>query len=563
MSDPPHERETAMTYTPVPPFRFVEAREGHSRYDDRNGEPCYFANRTFNTGPTFSYYGPVAGRGVNELTLDMALEAGEVDGLSLEETRALVSVQWRDDIVQCAKCDSVTSSSDVTTVDGVLWCDETCMAENATETCTRCEETVSVFYGVGSRDDYACDSCSANHTHYCDQCEATVWSDSDHHENHEDEDCKCEAPHQNFSIAGSDSVRYENDTIYDVVMAGGTVREDGFEAIRGLVFDWYVNSPGKDTINDNLRPQVLNAVDRMNATYKNGDGVFAKRLRSAVYKRTKQYVEHNPGMYGTEPVSIRDDLLSKIGVLAREYSSDFNQRVSITRDLNQSADDFGHEGSCWWTEYARSRCIFKANAGFGLRTWEEKPWGEEVTGRVWVIPCVVRRNRDFGGHLLHPTHGDAEAYVVFNGYGALEENAGPQALAAMTGMSVSAKRYPFGPEGMYVNSDSRIVAPADVLALNNLRTPWDLPAHGTLTEAEPDAEVDVEAEAGAAAVSAALTASIIENNPAPTTATQQAQVYAGMMSAMRESLLEWHLVDFPIEPLLFSQTPGPSTYDVS
>lgn len=78
-----------------------------------------------------------------------------------------------------------------------------------------------------------------------------------------------------------------------------------------------------------------------------------------------------------------------------------------------------------------------------------------------------------------------------------------------------------------------------------------MPTHGELTEAEPDAEVDVEAEAGAetvaASLSAALTASIIENNPAPMTSTQQGQLYAAV-SASQESLLEWH--------------PGPSIYNV-
>lgn len=336
----------------------------------------------------------------------------------------------------CDDCDDITPDGDITSVDGGYRkvCDD-CLDSNYSA-CARCDEHVpsddmrSVYAG----DEYVCESCCDNHYHYCDYCDYYVSdNDDDHHHGDNSSDC-CESPHDAQTFVMPDGTA--QDEIIEVTLPDGDITGDGMYEIRNVIFR---EVPNDDYV---LRDRLITAVYNVGSQYVTKDGKFSKRIAKYLHRHWS--------------TKASDDVLSKIGQAAQKASVGGTKRVAFTRQLNLSAEDFYHEGSCWWSEYSYSRCTLKSNGGLGMRTFSEEGY---VTGRAWVFP--LRRRED--GKLL-PTFdtSGADAFVVFNGYGDLSEAAQGRALAATVEGWVS-RKVGFDPGNMYVNAGGFLVGPADIV----------------------------------------------------------------------------------------------------
>ena len=445
-------------------YTFVEAREGYSLYRDDHGENVYFASRM----EAHNYYDKPTHFGANQLTVTLALHAAHYDRLGITEAQALLAPDTDESaLVACVECTAVGDGDEY---------NHTAAGERICEACTEnhymvceggCDEWVHQHDTVYAEDANLCEGCADEHTHWCDDCDARVFNDGDHYENH-DHDCDCEAPNQNFTLpvltAGADPIK--SDTTNEVRTQGGLVSEAArnqihqvVETALGIGFpnrSDYATPEEYEKVWHTVmvkRTAIHPAITQMDHAYKTAGGVYAKRLRSAIHKATKGLVANG---VADKQFTIDTATVEKVGQIARENSKGVDVKLSITRDLNQSADFFYHDDSCWWTDYSHSRCTLKNNHGFGVRSlgdpWDQG-WGAPATGRVWALPCTIT---DGALNATTSDDTDPDAYVVFNGYGELSETNGPQALAALVGMEVSTHRVSIDAD-MYVNSAAYVV----------------------------------------------------------------------------------------------------------
>lgn len=267
----------------------------------------------------------------------------------------------------------------------------------------------------------ACDECevTTRYTYTCDRCGQVMCSSCDdyHADAHQYdyEECDCEHPDQSFIFAG-----IQNDVTSSVALPAGHIDPTGIGQISGLL------------ANEGLWDAVY-ALNRVEHVWQTREGTFPKRLGKVLYK------EYNKA---TLPDAVR----AKVGNIAREFSGATNVTVAFTRDLNQSASAFYNGGSCWWSEESRSRCVFKENGGIGMRTFDENG---RVTGRAWVLPIIRQEN----GHAPTGDAQDADAFLVFNGYGELEGSKSARILAALTGHQVQRVSF-YCDSAMYVNGST-------------------------------------------------------------------------------------------------------------
>ena len=219
-----------------------------------------------------------------------------------------------------------------------------------------------------------------------------------------------------FSIT-VDGQSVANDVEFTVGLPAGVIDEMGAERIRTLL-----------RIDDQY--EAANQVDKVGLEWQRRDGNFTKRLGRATYNLTQR--------------AIPAHLLTEIGNIARQHTDGKDYTLAVTRDLNLSARDFGHPGSCWWMSYKASRCVLKTNGGFGLRSFGDG----EVTGRAWVMPVKSV------GYDFTPTF-DAQSpdgFIVFNCYGDLSEYSAARIVAQMSGMTYRKVRLSI--TNVYVNHDN-------------------------------------------------------------------------------------------------------------
>ena len=282
-------------------------------------------------------------------------------------------------------------------------------------------------------DDSVCDLCRRAGYSYCNYCEG--WypdDDADEHDHTRYDDC-CTSPQLEFTIRNDGCEPLANDTRVTVALPAGTISTEGLKEIqRYLYAQYYGNSLYYD-------------LDCLGDQWQAKGGNYAKRLSAHAYKN-----------YQTK---LTPEILSRVGVIARDHSNPVSTTVEVTRDLNQPPDAFYHEDSCWWqTSYGDSRCTLKTNGGFGLRTFKEydKEY-DRVSGRAWVLPL----RQDEHGQ-LNPTFNTLtpDAFVVFNGYGELSGYAAPRILAHMTGWTY--RKISFRCEPMYVNAGGYLIAPEEI-----------------------------------------------------------------------------------------------------
>ncbi|HEY1700744.1 MAG TPA: hypothetical protein VGG75_13610 [Trebonia sp.] len=286
--------------------------------------------------------------------------------------------------------------------------------------------------------DDTCANCLGRDYTYCEYCEGYYADEYEDEHDHDDEDgCGCVSPQESFTVRNDGAPPLANDTRVTVTLPAGIISAPGLDAIKSYLRQ-ELNVQGEST-------NLVYDLAVLGDLWQDKRGNYPKRLSRFAYT-----------VYG---VRLSPKILAQVGCIARDNSgSQSSYVVEVTRDLNLSAEDFYHEGSCWWTDYKESRCALKTNGGFGLRTFSSE-YGF-VSGRAWVMP--LRRMMDYGMP-LGPTF-DTEtpdAFMVFNGYGDLSEYAAARIMAHMTGWTY--RKTSFECEPMYINGkNGYLVAPEDI-----------------------------------------------------------------------------------------------------
>jgi len=327
-----------------------------------------------------------------------------------------------DDYTKCGDCDE--PYRDVTSVeDGDREVCESCLQRY--ETCDDCEELVRDTNSVEGDDRYVCEACIDDHYYWCDDCDCYYGEEHDHHR-----DGCCESPKQEFFLRIKDGSISQDERLTVTLPEG--VTSTGFYQIRDLVYSHVRSLEAPPTFGWHR------AVDKIHGETIGAEWVTDK---GTLPKRISRFLHREAG------ISLPATVLAEIGNVAKRDARSGEFHVEVTRDLNLDADEFAHGGSCWWGEYAVSRCILKTNGGFGLRSFGK--YGGWATGRSWVMPM----KRQFSGPILTPTFNtdDPDAYVVFNNYGNLGEGIGPVVFAHMLGWV--SRRIDFSVDDMWVNHD--------------------------------------------------------------------------------------------------------------
>jgi hypothetical protein len=320
----------------------------------------------------------------------------------------------------CGDCDE--NYRDTTSVeDGDREVCESCLQRY--EPCDECEELVRDTTTVEDGDRCVCEACIDNYYYWCESCDDYYREEHDHHR----EDC-CESPKQEFSLRIKDGSISQDERLTVTLPEG--VTSTGFYQIQNLIHSHVHSLEAPPT-------DWRRAVEKIHGETIGTEWVTGK---GTLPKRISRFLHREAG------ISLPATVLAEIGNVAKRDARSGEFHVEVTRDLNLDADEFAHGGSCWWTEYAVSRCILKTNGGFGLRCFGK--YGS-VAGRSWVMPM----KRQLSGPILTPTFNtdDPDAYVVFNNYGDLGEGIGPVVFAHMLGWVP--RRIDFSVDDMWVNHD--------------------------------------------------------------------------------------------------------------
>lgn len=324
--------------------------------------------------------------------------------------------------------------------------------------CVRCEELYS-HTTTTLNDEEVCDDCRANHWSFCEHCDGYYRDDDmdDHGHGSDEDDCGCESPATTFYLPNQGEM-LRNDERVTVALPAGRIDEEGFGAVARFLRLHASNRHWEDQLTTTVEAGQVTAYDALQALsfrlselgdqWQQRDGNFTKRLARFAYKE-----------YG---LKLPSEVISHVGNIVRAHAQGAEYDLSVTRHLNGSASDFYHEESCWWTSESEGRCALKSNGGFGLRTWgPDNGYGLYPTGRAWVMPM---RYDEEAYYNFAPTFDttSADAFLVFNGYGALEEYVAPKVLAQMLGMSYCKVAFKASP--MWINGDQAfLVGPVDIV----------------------------------------------------------------------------------------------------
>lgn len=333
--------------------------------------------------------------------------------------------------------------------------------------CHTCHAMVTQTWAIG-RYRY-CVECRDEDFLYCRNCDLWYPPGEVAEHRHGAASC-CESPLKQFTFPNGGSP-LANDTRVEVQMEPGHVDENGFQQIRNEIQN-YARTLGRVT--------YLDPESRQYRMYRMGSRLTDHAVGSALTDKSGNFATRvKRHAYKEFGLKLEPELLTRIGNIAADNAKGATYYVEVTRDLNLSAYEFGHGGSCWWTDYKGSRCSLKTNGGFGLRAFSAMG-GNRVIGRCWVLPI----RRDVDGNLA-PTFSTKHLFFVFNGYGVLEERVAPRLVAHMVGRPWKALSFNSDrAEGMYINNDSGwLVGDQSVL------DKWDrldvtLPHHSNLYETE-------------------------------------------------------------------------------
>lgn len=385
-----------------------------------------------------------------------------------------------DDIVFCAACrEPQWSMSDYVTHLGDIC--ESCADSDRYPMCEGCDERSAYWSSINGC--VICDSCRDSAYQYCDDCEEYYdnedFAEYHNHGRQRDDGC-CEAPAQSFSIRNDGAGTLGNDERVTVSLPSGVISEDGlYQIARRLMTiartmsNTYVHADGVAYYTEDARVADGSASEaeiaahatrlqgckmwdvasdvqmgKLGNEWQTRQGNFTKRLSRHAYKAGS---------------SIPADVLSEIGNIARAHSTGADYRIEITRDLNMSAADFFHEGSCWWGSYSESRCALKTNGGFGMRSFTD--YGD-VSGRAWVMPLRNASGDDAAPRFVPTFDTDGpDAWMVFNGYGQLDGYTPARIMAQMSGMTYRKVGFDCAP--MYVNNGGYLVTRESIASQYN------------------------------------------------------------------------------------------------
>jgi hypothetical protein len=245
-------------------------------------------------------------------------------------------------------------------------------------------------------------------------------------------------------------------------LPAGVITAEGLQAITNLLCKqghdlplppWSPVPTPETTAAYELRRKWIDlgyTIENIGPNWQGKDGNYTKRLSRYAYKT-----------YG---LRVPPEVISEVGNIARQHSEGSEVEVEVTRNLNLSAEDFGHEESCWWQSYYHGRCALKTNGGFGLRSFGEFTdyWGntnsDTVTGRAWVMP--VKHDGDRWLPTFETESPDG--FIVFNGYGELSGYTPARIIGHMAGMTY--RKITFYADPMYVNGESGYLVTNEELA---------------------------------------------------------------------------------------------------
>jgi hypothetical protein len=348
-----------------------------------------------------------------------------------EHLRSLVTDPDEIDSLEfCGHCEDPAWDEDLTSaMNGNIRICDSCWS--GWDECHSCEERYpdDDLYST-LNDTSVCLSCRSSYYSYCDDCDGYYHdSDADEHEHSSGNGC-CESPQPEFKIRNDGCEPLAHDTRATITLPAGVIDNEGLKAIREYLRS-HLDYPARDVIYD---------LESLDAQWQTRRGNYTRRLSSLAHR--------NHG------AKLSQEILSQVGVIAREHSNAVSVEIEITRDLNMSASDFYHDDSCWWGSYYESRCALKTNGGFGLRSFNN--WGN-VTGRAWVMPL----RQDERGRLTPTFETETPAaFVVFNGYGDLGGYAPARIMAHMAGWTY--RKIGFDCSPMYINAGGYLVAPEEI-----------------------------------------------------------------------------------------------------
>jgi hypothetical protein len=366
-----------------------------------------------------------------------------------------------DEVVDCITCGDFVIEDHCKTRDGVVC--ESCHDSYAA--CDSCDECVHEDdLGSTLHDTTVCIGCRDSHYSYCGACDG--WYADDYADGHDHEAvCDCEAPHQRFTIRNDGEGPLRNDTRVTVTLPAGIITDEGLGEIARYLRSQTLHADVQET-KDALWG-LSYRLGELGVQWQTREGNFTKRLSRFAYK--------------THGLKVTPEILSHVGCIARDHSTAVDFQVEITRNLNLSAEEFGHEESCWFTggSYGESRCALKSNGGFGIRTFDDNG---DVSGRAWVMPLRSRgEGQGFGPTLDTET---PDAFVVFNGYGDLSGYAATRIVSHMAGWTY--RKIGFHCSPMYINGESGyLVAPEEIAKdYTDGRLVLTVDTHANLTEKE-------------------------------------------------------------------------------
>lgn len=385
---------------------FVSSHTLYSLYRRPSGQSVCVLHRTFP---------------VNDATITDVQETWSFFGYPRQQKPFVSRMQSITDaaynLTFCESCADITD--DVTRVNGSDYC-QSCVDEY-TFFCEGCNSLGLLENSNTVYDDYPrCESCISSYYTWCEHCDEYVDSGDAEHDHNNGCDCTAHVP--SFTMAGVPS-----DGEHRADIPAGNIDAEGLYRIENLVAHLYLRA-------------VVQSLEPVATTNR---GSFVRRLSSAAHK---------------QGVTLPAEILSEVGNIVAQHSKGSSLTITYTRhDLNEGPEMFAHEDSCWWGSYSASRCALKTNGGMGMRSWGNGTLAYP-TGRAWVLPLTTA----FGG--LRPTHdaSNADAFLVFNGYGDLDGYTPARIVSNAHGMSY--RKVSLSIDPMFVNGDvGYLVGPQDLL----------------------------------------------------------------------------------------------------
>lgn len=320
-----------------------------------------------------------------------------------------------------------------------------------------------------------CQRCLTNHYRYCRRCGRYYPNARPRHRHLLG--CQCKAPMATFRFPRPDgSARFgytmESDRRTTVAMPSGVISDEGIRMIKGVMGQ----DPDRKVRNcawmvDELAPIWVVSKGKPS---EGGAGPYPRRLAKMVWTLTHPEgtcpdvarAGHGPYCPG---VKLSPAILGKIGQTARAHTlEEQSLRIMVSRDF-EDRNRWVYKNSCWWSEFNRGMCMFKAIGGIGIRAYKTQS-GVIPFCRAWIIPMKID---DRGEFRPEQDPMEANAFVVFNGYinpHSSRSSDHPRGYTLQMARTVShLVSQPYGPvdihgSPMYVNDGSGyLIASQDVI----------------------------------------------------------------------------------------------------